>query len=51
MGRVERAASSPTRPGRAYDALYAVYRELHDQFGGGGGDVMLRLRRPAHLRR
>ncbi|MBB5874008.1 L-ribulokinase [Allocatelliglobosispora scoriae] len=29
---------------RAYDALYAEYRTLHDHLGRGGNDVMLRLR-------
>ena len=29
----------------AYDALYAEYRALHDYFGRGGNDVLLRLRR------
>ena len=29
---------------RAYDELYAEYRTLHDHFGRGGNDVMLRLR-------
>jgi L-ribulokinase len=45
MGRVERAVYRPD-PGRAraYDALYAEYRALHDHFGRGGDDVMLRLR-------
>jgi L-ribulokinase len=45
MGRVERAVYQPD-PERAklYDALYAEYRTLHDHFGRGGNDVMLRLR-------
>ncbi|HEY7173312.1 MAG TPA: FGGY-family carbohydrate kinase, partial [Micromonosporaceae bacterium] len=29
---------------RAYDALYAEYRTLHDYFGRGGNDAMRRLR-------
>ena len=34
MGRVERAVHQPD-PGRAdaYEALYQLYRELHDHFG------------------
>ncbi|MEU1690000.1 ribulokinase [Micromonospora sp. NPDC005707] len=45
MGRVDRDAYRPD-PGRAraYDALYAEYRTLHDHFGRGGNDVMSRLR-------
>ena len=45
MGRVDRDAYLPD-PGRvrAYDALYAEYRRLHDHFGRGGDDVLLRLR-------
>jgi L-ribulokinase len=45
MGRVERGVYQPD-PERAklYDALYAEYRLLHDHFGRGGNDVMLRLR-------
>ncbi|MFC0032662.1 ribulokinase [Micromonospora chaiyaphumensis] len=45
MGRVDRDAYRPD-PGRAraYDALYAEYRSLHDHFGRGGDDVMSRLR-------
>ncbi|GAA3394763.1 ribulokinase [Cryptosporangium minutisporangium] len=50
MGRVKRAAYRPD-PARAkaYDALYAEYRTLHDYFGRGtepgGNDVLHRLRR------
>jgi L-ribulokinase len=45
MGRVERAVYQPdSGRARAYDALYAEYRALHDHFGRGGDDVMLRLR-------
>lgn len=29
---------------RAYDALYAEYRELHDYFGRGGNNVLKRLK-------
>ena len=45
MGRVERDVWKPD-PARAdaYDALFDVYRELHDRFGAGGGDLMHRLR-------
>ncbi|GLU46337.1 ribulokinase [Nocardiopsis ansamitocini] len=46
MGRVRRDAFTPD-PGRAdaYDALYAVYTELHDHFGRGASDALHRLRR------
>ncbi|HZG92376.1 MAG TPA: ribulokinase [Pseudonocardia sp.] len=53
MGSVHAAAYTPD-PGRvrAYDALYAEYRRLHDHFGRGegernpgGNDVLHRLRR------
>ncbi|WP_326559324.1 ribulokinase [Micromonospora sp. NBC_01796] len=45
MGRVHEAVYRPDPERvRAYDALYAEYRTLHDQFGRGGNDVMLRLR-------
>ena len=45
MGRVERDVWKPD-PARvdAYEALFAVYRQLHDQFGRDGGDLMHRLR-------
>ena len=45
MGRVERDVWKPD-PGRAdaYDALFAVYRQLHDEFGASGGGLMHRLR-------
>ncbi len=45
MGRLDRDVYLPD-PGRAdaYDALYAEYRQLHDYFGHGGNDAMLRLR-------
>jgi L-ribulokinase len=45
MGRVERDVWKPD-PARAdaYDALFDVYRELHDRFSAGGGDLMHRLR-------
>ncbi|OWV08042.1 ribulokinase [Micromonospora wenchangensis] len=45
MGRVDREVYRPD-PERAdaYDALYAEYRRLHDHFGRGGDDVLLRLR-------
>ncbi|MGH8823918.1 MAG: ribulokinase [Jiangellaceae bacterium] len=46
MGRVERGAYSPDQErAKAYDALYAEYRTLHDYFGRGTNDVMHRLRR------
>jgi L-ribulokinase len=45
MGRVDRDAYLPDpERARAYDALYAEYRRLHDHFGRGGDDVLLRLR-------
>ncbi|BCJ75740.1 ribulokinase [Catellatospora sp. IY07-71] len=45
MGRVHRGVYQPDpERARAYDALYAQYRLLHDHFGRGGDDVMLRLR-------
>ncbi|MBV1853205.1 ribulokinase [Catellatospora tritici] len=45
MGRVERAVFRPDpERARAYDALYTEYRALHDHFGRGGDDMMLRLR-------
>ncbi|WBB67766.1 ribulokinase [Micromonospora sp. WMMD812] len=45
MGRVHRDAYLPDPERvRAYDALYAEYRRLHDHFGRGGDDVLLRLR-------
>ncbi|MGC4854060.1 ribulokinase [Micromonospora sp. DT4] len=45
MGRVHEAVYTPDpERARAYDALYAEYRALHDHFGRGGNDVMLRLR-------
>lgn len=45
MGRVDRDAYQPDpERARAYDALYAEYRALHDHFGRGGNDVMSRLR-------
>ncbi|ASW57652.1 ribulokinase [Plantactinospora sp. KBS50] len=45
MGRVDREVYQPDPANaRAYDALYAEYRTLHDHFGRGGNDVMFRLR-------
>ncbi|RIV37584.1 ribulokinase [Micromonospora radicis] len=45
MGRVDEAVYRPDPERvRAYDALYAEYRRLHDHFGRGANDVMLRLR-------
>jgi L-ribulokinase len=45
MGRVHRGVYRPDPDrARAYDALYAQYVLLHDHFGRGGDDVMLRLR-------
>ncbi|MGC5031405.1 ribulokinase [Micromonospora sp. DT229] len=45
MGRISAAVYRPDPDRvRAYDALYAEYRTLHDHFGRGVNDVMLRLR-------
>ncbi|MGC4892360.1 ribulokinase [Micromonospora sp. DT31] len=45
MGRVDEGVYRPVPENvRAYDALYAEYRALHDHFGRGANDVMLRLR-------
>ncbi|RLK25197.1 L-ribulokinase [Micromonospora sp. M71_S20] len=45
MGRVDEGVYRPDpRNVRVYDALYAEYRALHDHFGRGADDVMLRLR-------
>ncbi|GAA2361356.1 ribulokinase [Catellatospora methionotrophica] len=45
MGRVDRGVYQPDPArARAYDALYAEYKQLHDHFGRGANDVMLRLR-------
>ncbi|MDO3700204.1 ribulokinase [Micromonospora sp. C28SCA-DRY-2] len=45
MGRVHEGAYRPDPDNvRAYDALFTEYRALHDHFGRGGDDVMLRLR-------
>jgi L-ribulokinase len=50
MGRCQRAVYRPdAERNKAYDALYAEYRTLHDYFGrnssSGGNDVLHRLRR------
>jgi L-ribulokinase len=45
MGRVNRGVYQPIAANvAAYDDLYAEYRALHDHFGRGGNDVMLRLK-------
>jgi L-ribulokinase len=45
MGAVRHAAYIPRAAATAaYRELYDYYRELHDQFGRGGTDVMHRLR-------
>ncbi|MGB2571215.1 ribulokinase [Micromonospora citrea] len=45
MGRVDRDVYRPDpQRARAYDDLYAEYRRLHDHFGRGGDDTLLRLR-------
>jgi L-ribulokinase len=48
MGKVERDAYVPD-PARAdaYDALYAVYEELHDHFGRGGSRALHTLHKIA----
>jgi L-ribulokinase len=52
MGRVRRDAYVPD-PARAdaYDALYALYKRLHDHFGRGEDDILHELRalRPREL--
>jgi L-ribulokinase len=46
MGSVHRAVYAPDEGrARGYDALFAEYTTLHDNFGRGGNDVMHRLRR------
>ncbi|MEV4490237.1 ribulokinase [Micromonospora coxensis] len=45
MGRVDRDVYRPDpQRARAYDDLYAEYRRLHDHFGRGGDEALLRLR-------
>jgi L-ribulokinase len=45
MGKTERNAFAPDEGrARAYDALYAEYRNLHDHFGRGKDEIMHRLR-------
>ncbi|WP_024286842.1 ribulokinase [Cellulomonas sp. KRMCY2] len=45
MGKVDRAVYQPIEENsRAYDALFAEYKTLHDYFGRGANDVMHRLR-------
>ena len=45
MGRVNRGVHQPVAANvAAYDELYAEYLALHDHFGRGGNDVMLRLK-------
>jgi L-ribulokinase len=52
MGKVRRDAYLPD-PARAdaYDALYALYKRLHDHFGRGEDDILHELRalRPREL--
>ena len=47
--RADRSRRAVYRPdparAKAYEALYAEYRTLHDYFGTGGNDVLHRLRR------
>jgi len=45
MGSLERDRYLPDEGrAKAYDELYAEYRTLHDYFGRGGNDALLRLR-------
>jgi L-ribulokinase len=45
MGSVRRGVYQPDKErADAYDALFAEYKLLHDHFGRGGNDVLLRLR-------
>jgi L-ribulokinase len=45
MGRIDRGVYLPDEArAAAYSALYAEYQQLHDYFGRGGNDVLLRLR-------
>ena len=45
MGKVNRGMYQPIEENaKAYDALYAEYRTLHDYFGRGANDVMHRLK-------
>jgi L-ribulokinase len=45
MGSLERDRYLPDEGrAKAYDELYAEYRALHDYFGRGGNDALLRLR-------
>ncbi len=45
MGRVREETVDPDpRRAATYDALFAVYTELHDHFGRGGSDSLRRLR-------
>lgn len=46
MARMKKETFTPNPfAQRVYDELYAEYRTLHDYFGGGGNDVMKRLKR------
>lgn len=44
QSRIERVYTPDPEAGKIYDQLYAEYRTLHDYFGRGGNDVMMRLR-------
>ena len=45
MGKVDRARFVPDETrARAYDALFAEYKLLHDYFGRGDNEVMHRLK-------
>ncbi|MEV6903254.1 ribulokinase [Amycolatopsis sp. NPDC051372] len=49
MGSLHRDGYRPIpENARAYDELYADYRELHDHFGRGGSDVLHRLAARRH---
>ena len=44
MGRLDHAVFEPNLDRhRAYSRLFDEYLQLHDYFGRGGNDVMLRL--------
>jgi L-ribulokinase len=46
MGKVRPAVYTPDETAsKAYDALFAEYKTLHDYFGRGANEVMHRLRR------
>lgn len=45
MGKINKNVYLPDEErARSYDALYAIYTELHDHFGRGGSDALHTLR-------